>query len=53
MSNEKNIDPKRNSYSLIEFQNMYGNETACEEALYNLKWPDGYACPDAIANSAV
>lgn len=45
MPNEKYIDPKRNSYSLIEFQSMYGNETACEKALYNLKWPDGYECP--------
>ena len=42
---KKYIEPKRNSYSLIEFQSMYGNETACEKALYTLKWPNGYECP--------
>lgn len=52
MANEKYIDPKRNSYSLLEFQSMYGDETACEEALYNPKWPDDLSAPVGIANYA-
>ena len=41
----KYIDPKANTYSLIEFQSKYGTEEACEQALFQLKWPDGFKCP--------
>lgn len=41
----KYIDPKANTYGLIEFQSRYGSEQACEQALFQLKWPDGFKCP--------
>ncbi len=41
----KYIDPKANTYSLPEFCQKYDTESACEQALYNLKWPEGYTCP--------
>jgi len=31
--------------SLIEFQERYGTEEACEQALFRHKWPHGYMCP--------
>lgn len=39
------VDPKANTYSLIEFQSKYGTEESCEHALFQLKWPDGFKCP--------
>ena len=39
------VDPKANTYSLIEFQSKYGTEESCEHALFQLKWPDGFNCP--------
>ena len=41
----KYIDPKANTYSLIEFQSKYGTEESCEQALFQLKWPEGFKCP--------
>lgn len=41
----KCIDPKANTYSLIEFQSKYGTEESCEQALFQLKWPEGFKCP--------
>jgi len=41
----KYIDPKANTCSLLEFCQKYGTESACEQALFNLKWPEGYKCP--------
>lgn len=43
--NTKYVDPKANTYSLIDFQNKYGTEEACEQVLFRLKWPDGFKCP--------
>lgn len=31
--------------SLIEFQEKYGTESACEQALFRHKWPNGFKCP--------
>lgn len=39
------VDPKANTYSRIEFQSKYGTDESCEQALYQLKWPDGFKCP--------
>lgn len=39
------VDPKANTYSLIEFQSKYGTEESCEHALFQLKWSDGFKCP--------
>ena len=41
----KYIDPKDNTYSLVEFQSKYGTEESCEQALFQLKWPEGFKCP--------
>lgn len=41
----KYIDPKTNTYSLTEFQSKFGTEQSCEQALFQLKWPDGFKCP--------
>lgn len=41
----KYTDPKANTYSLPEFCQKYGTESACEQVLFNLKWPEGYKCP--------
>lgn len=41
----KYVDPKANTYSLVEFQSKYGTEESCEQALFQLKWPEGFRCP--------
>lgn len=33
----KYVDPKANTYSLVEFQSKYGTEESCEQALFQLK----------------
>ena len=38
-------DIKANATSLLEFSEKYYNEDACERALFDLKWPDGFSCP--------
>lgn len=42
---KKNIDLKANTYSLFKFQSQYATEQSCEQALFQLKWPDGFKCP--------
>lgn len=32
--------------SLTDFLNKYGTEAACQEALFQLRWPDRFRCPD-------
>lgn len=29
-----------------EFLGQYGSEQQCSEALFKLRWPDGFVCPD-------
>ena len=31
--------------NLIEFQERFPNEEACEDYLFNTRWPDGFHCP--------
>ena len=50
---KKYIEPKRNSYSLIDFQSMYGNETACEKPSIHLNGLTGMSAPDVTAHPAV
>lgn len=42
---KKYTDSKVNTYTLIEFQSKYNTEEACEQALFRLKWPEGFQCP--------
>jgi transposase-like protein len=37
------IEPDR--LTLVELMQQYGSEDACHEALEELRWPDGVACP--------
>jgi transposase-like protein len=32
--------------SLPEFQRLFSDEDACEDYLYDLRWPDGFVCPN-------
>jgi hypothetical protein len=31
--------------SLPEFLQLYGTESQCEEALAQIRWPNGFRCP--------
>ena len=31
--------------SLLDFQNRFFLEEACEEHLFKLRWPEGFRCP--------
>lgn len=35
---------KHNTINLIQFQNLFTSEEACQVHLFNMKWPDGYKC---------
>jgi len=34
-----------NPETLLEFQERFGSETACEEFLFRWRWPEGFRCP--------
>lgn len=42
----KNIIQFQKGLSLHEFLNQYGQEQQCREALYRLRWPNGFVCPE-------
>ena len=31
---------------MVEFLTKYGSEAACSEALFKLRWPGGFECPE-------
>ena len=31
--------------SEAEFQDLYGTQELCREAVFRLRWPDGFVCP--------
>jgi transposase-like protein len=35
----------QNTLSIDDMNRLYGSDSACEEALSRLKWPDGFVCP--------
>jgi transposase-like protein len=37
---------KAEEFSLLEFQRKFGTEEACENYLFERRWPDGYKCPE-------
>lgn len=39
------IMAKKNELSFGSFMKRFSTEQACEEYLYQAKWPDGYCCP--------
>lgn len=40
----------KKTYNLIEYMNAYGTEEQCEEALFHLKWKQGFHCPKCDGN---
>lgn len=42
----RNMVQFQKGLSLTDFLNKYGTEAACQEALFQLRWPDGFRCPD-------
>lgn len=32
--------------SMAEFQRLYGTEEQCRKVLFDLRWPDGFICPE-------
>lgn len=36
---------KQERITLLEFQKKYGDEEACREHLFKIRWPQGYECP--------
>lgn len=43
---KKNAIQFQKGLGLHEFLEKYGNETQCTEALYRLRWPNGFVCPE-------
>jgi hypothetical protein len=31
--------------SMFEFLDRYGTEQQCEDAVFAMRWPDGFVCP--------
>ncbi len=46
----KNMIQFQKGLGLHEFLEQYGNESQCQQALYQLRWPNGFVCP-ACGNS--
>ena len=38
--------------SLLEWQNRYGTERACEKVLVKIRWPNGFICPRCNSQDA-
>src|SRR3989338_8385075 len=34
--------------NVIDFQDMFPTEKACEEYLYTVRWPEGFVCPHCV-----
>lgn len=42
---------QRKSFTLLEFQDRFNNEAACREHLFNVRWPNGFSCPNCGGQS--
>ena len=42
----KNAVQFQKGLSLQSILKQYGNEEQCEQALYRLRWPQGFVCPE-------
>ena len=42
----KNAIQFQKGLSLPKFIEKYGTEAACREALFKLRWPEGFRCPE-------
>ena len=43
---------QQGSMNLLDFQNKFSTEEACQEHLFNMRWPNGYRCPRCDHNKA-
>lgn len=41
----KNIIQFQKGISLPQFLSQYGTEEQCRDALFNMRWPQGFQCP--------
>jgi transposase-like protein len=42
----RNMVQFQKGLSMVEFLKRYGTETACRDALFKLRWPEGFRCPE-------
>ena len=42
----KNMIQFQKGLSLTDFFEQYGNEDTCRQALFRLRWPEGFRCPE-------
>ena len=42
----KNMIQFQKGLSLPEFLSVYGTDEQCRKALFRMRWPDGFVCPD-------
>ena len=42
----RNMVQFQKGLSMVEFLNKYGSEAACRDALFQLRWPGGFECPE-------
>lgn len=48
---KKNPVQFQEGIGLLEFLDKYGSEYQCSEALFRLRWPDGFVCPECGSHS--
>lgn len=41
----RNMVQFQKGLSLVDFLERYGSEQACQDALFKLRWPEGFRCP--------
>ena len=49
----KNLIQFQKGFSIPEFMQMYGTEVQCRERLFNIRWENGYICPNCASKSYV
>jgi len=37
---------QQKTMSLIEFMKQFGTEEICHQHLFNMRWPEGFVCPE-------
>ncbi len=48
---KKNPIQFQEGLGLLEFLDKYSSECQCSEALFQLRWPDGFVCPECGGHS--
>ena len=42
----RNMVQFQKGLSMVDFLNKYGSEEACRQAVFTLRWPEGFRCPE-------